>query len=57
MLESDLTIVGSDQLFNEMLGRFYQEKFGQEPQVIITTKVTPGIDGKEKQSQRLEVII
>jgi len=46
MLESDLTIVGSDQLFNEMLGRFYQEKFGQEPQVIITTKVTPGIDGK-----------
>lgn len=53
MLESDLTIVGSDQLFNEMLGRFYQEKFGQAPQVIITTKVTPGIDGKEKQSKSL----
>lgn len=53
MLESDLTIVGSDQLFNEMLGRFYQEKLGQAPQVIITTKVTPGIDGKEKQSKSL----
>lgn len=53
MLESDLTIVGSDQLFNEMLGRFFQEKMGQAPQVIITTKVTPGIDGKEKQSKSL----
>jgi tyrosyl-tRNA synthetase len=53
MLESDLTIIGSDQLFNEMLGRFYQEKFGQKPQVIMTTKITPGIDGKDKQSKSL----
>jgi len=53
MLKSDLTIVGSDQLFNEMMGRFFQEKFGQEPQVIITTKITPGLDGKFKQSKSL----
>ena len=53
MLESDLTIVGSDQLFNELMGRFYQEKFGQKPQVIITTKITPGLDGKNKQSKSL----
>lgn len=53
MLESDLTIVGSDQLFNEMLGRFYQERLGQSPQVVLTTKVTPGIDGKEKQSKSI----
>lgn len=52
-LESDLTIIGSDQLFNEMLGRFYQERLGQRPQVIITTKITPGIDGKAKQSKSL----
>ena len=52
-IHSDLTIIGSDQLFNEMLGRFYQEKLGQHPQVIITTKITPGIDGKEKQSKSL----
>lgn len=52
-LESDLTIIGSDQLFNEMMGRFYQSKFAQQPQVIITTKITPGIDGKEKQSKSL----
>lgn len=52
-IESDLTIIGSDQLFNEMMGRFYQERFGQKPQTIITTKITPGIDGKEKQSKSL----
>lgn len=54
VLDSDLTIVGSDQLFNEMMGRFYQEKFGKKQQVIITTKVTPGIDGKAKQSKSLD---
>jgi len=53
VLESDLTIIGSDQLFNEMMGRFYQEKFGQEPQVIMTTTITPGLDGKEKMSKSL----
>jgi tyrosyl-tRNA synthetase len=52
-LQSDLTIIGSDQLFNEMLGRFYQERCGQRPQVIITTKITPGLDGKAKQSKSL----
>ncbi len=50
-LEADLTIVGTDQIYNEMLGRFYQEKFGQVPQVIMATKITPGIDGREKQSK------
>jgi tyrosyl-tRNA synthetase len=48
-LQSDLTIIGSDQLFNEMMGCFYQEPLGQPPQVINTTKITPGIDGKAKQ--------
>lgn len=52
-LASDLTIIGSDQLFNEMMGCFYQEKLGQEPQVVITTQITPGIDGKAKQSKSL----
>lgn len=53
MLKSDLTIIGSDQLFNEMRGRDLQEKFGQTPQVIITTKITPGIRGGEKQSKTM----
>lgn len=53
VLKSDLTIVGNDQLFNEQMGRFYQERLGQAPQAIITTKITPGLDGKEKQSKSL----
>lgn len=53
MLKSDLTIVGTDQLFNELMGRFYQEKFNTSPQIVITTKITPGTDGKEKQSKSL----
>ena len=48
-----MIIIGTDQLFNEMMGRFYQERLGQLPQVIITTKITPGIDGKAKQSKSL----
>jgi tyrosyl-tRNA synthetase len=52
-LESDLTIVGNDQLFNEMMGRTFQTREGQKPQVIITTKITSGTDGKEKQSKSL----
>ena len=53
-LESDLTIIGSDQLFNEMMARSFQEKFDQKPQVVITTKITPGIDGGKKQSKSLD---
>ncbi len=53
MLQSDLTIVGSDQLFNEMMGRFYQDRCGQAPQVVMTTKITPGTDGQAKQSKSL----
>jgi len=52
-LKADITVIGSDQLFNEMMGRSLQEGFGQKPQVIITTKITPGIDGKEKQSKSI----
>jgi tyrosyl-tRNA synthetase len=52
-LEADLTIVGSDQLFNELMGRFYQERLGAGPQVVITTLITPGTDGGEKQSKSL----
>lgn len=53
MLKSDVTVIGSDQLFNEMIGRFYQERFSQTPQSIVTTVITPGIDGIEKMSKSL----
>lgn len=52
-LGSDLTIVGTDQLFNELMGRFFAERLGGTPQVVITTEITPGIDGRAKQSKSL----
>ena len=36
-LNSDLTIVGTDQHFNELMGRLFQERLGGTPQVVITT--------------------
>lgn len=51
VVESDLAIIGSDQMFNESMGRLLQEKHGKEPQTIVTTKITPGIDGRGKQSK------
>lgn len=53
MVKSDLTIIGSDQLFNELVGRHYQEVFGQEPQAVLTTMIIPGLDGNEKMSKSL----
>lgn len=52
-MASDLTIVGSDQLFNEMMGRHYQQRLGAIPQTLITTRITPGLDGGPKQSKSL----
>lgn len=52
-LDSDLTIVGTDQLFNESMGRELQVKHGQRPQTVITSTVTPGLDGGAKQSKSL----
>jgi tyrosyl-tRNA synthetase len=52
-LDSDLTIVGTDQHFNELMGRFFAERLGGSPQVVITTEMTPGTDGRAKQSKSL----
>ncbi|MFI5728962.1 tyrosine--tRNA ligase [Kribbella sp. NPDC051587] len=52
-MQSDLTVVGSDQLFNEQLGRHFQQRLGMPPQVVITTTITPGLDGRAKQSKSL----
>ncbi len=52
-IKSDMTIIGSDQLFNEHFGRFFQEKFGAPPQTIVSLKILPGLDGGAKMSKSL----
>lgn len=57
ILKSDLTVIGTDQLFNELQARKLQEDFGQKPQDIITMKLLVGTDGKRKMSQSLDNFI
>ena len=51
MLKDDVTVIGTDQLFNEMRGRDLQKDFGQIPQAIIAVPLLVGTDGKQKMSQ------
>jgi len=52
-LQSDIELGGTDQTFNLLLGRYLQEQFGQQPQVVITTPLLEGLDGVQKMSKSL----
>jgi len=52
-LKADIELGGTDQTFNLLMGRFLQEQYGQEPQVIITMPLLEGVDGVEKMSKSL----
>ncbi|MBI4134276.1 MAG: tyrosine--tRNA ligase [Candidatus Terrybacteria bacterium] len=53
MLRSDATVIGKDQLFNELMGRALQERFHQTPQAIFGVELLVGSDGSEKMSQSM----
>lgn len=52
-LKADVELGGTDQTFNLLMGRFLQEQYGQEPQVVLTTPLLEGLDGVEKMSKSL----
>ncbi len=52
-LKADVELGGSDQKFNLLLGRALQERFGQEPQVVLTLPLLEGTDGQHKMSKSL----
>lgn len=52
-MESDLTIIGTDQTFNELQARPLQEEAGQKPQHVMAMNLLIGTCGKEKMSQSL----
>ena len=53
-VEADVEMGGSDQLFNNLVGREFQQKEGQSPpngQCVIVTPLLVGLDGKMKMSK------
>jgi tyrosyl-tRNA synthetase len=52
-IEADVELGGSDQRFNNLVGRDLQREYGQEPQVVFLMPLLIGLDGKEKMSQSL----
>ena len=53
MLKSDLTVIGTDQKFNELQARMLQRKMGQDPQDLVIMPLLIGTDEKRKMSQNL----
>ncbi|WP_121610038.1 tyrosine--tRNA ligase [Mesobacillus foraminis] len=51
VLESDVELGGTDQHFNVLMGRHFQEKFGKEKQVALLMPLLEGLDGVEKMSK------
>jgi tyrosyl-tRNA synthetase len=54
MVEADLELGGTDQLFNLLLGRELQKVMGQEPQCVMTLPLIEGLDGVQKMSKSLD---
>ncbi|MCK4873708.1 MAG: tyrosine--tRNA ligase [Phycisphaerales bacterium] len=53
-IESDIELGGTDQTFNNLVGRDLQAANGQESQVVITMPLLRGLDGSEKMSKSLD---
>jgi len=53
MIDADVELGGTDQLFNILMGRHLQEQVGKAPQVVLTTPLLVGIGGGEKMSKSL----
>jgi tyrosyl-tRNA synthetase len=52
-VKADVELGGSDQLWNLMMGRVVQERYGMEAQVAMTMPLLVGTDGVKKMSQSI----
>lgn len=50
-IKADVELGGTDQTFNNLMGREIQTKAGQEKQVVIIMPILTGLDGQEKMSK------
>jgi len=51
VVKSDVELGGTDQTFNNLVGRDIQKAYNQPQQVVITVPILVGLDGKEKMSK------
>jgi tyrosyl-tRNA synthetase len=51
MIRSDVELGGTDQTFNNLVGRDLQRLNGQPPQIVITSPILVGLDGVQKMSK------
>ncbi len=51
MIRADVELGGTDQTFNNLVGRDLQKDAGQEPQVVMILPILEGLDGTEKMSK------
>jgi len=51
IINADVEIGGTDQLFNCQVGRTLQEAMGRPSQIVISMPLLVGLDGKEKMSK------
>ncbi len=51
IVQSDVELGGTDQTFNNLVGRDIQRAYGQSPQIVMTMPILVGLDGKEKMSK------
>lgn len=51
IIKSDVELGGTDQTFNNLIGRDLQKNNGQMPQIVMTMPILVGLDGKEKMSK------
>jgi tyrosyl-tRNA synthetase len=52
-IRSDVELGGTDQKFNNLVGRELQRQSGQEPQVVLLMPILVGLDGVQKMSKSL----
>jgi tyrosyl-tRNA synthetase len=53
MVKADVELGGTDQLFNNLVGRDLQKQEGQPQQVVLVLPILEGLDGEKKMSKSL----
>ncbi len=51
IVRADVELGGSDQTFNNLVGRDIQKAYGQPPQIVLIMPILVGLDGEQKMSK------